>query len=387
MALQAVTKHNNVPVTGFGGFDLTIDPMASILTVTLRVYINDRRINPSNSLDSYVNIWRGRVQEFWDDKIEFRSSSGDRLRVRFDLQKSNALGGCHFPVELLDGYAQSSGLKFPSPTSDPFGGRVYLTLMDQDNIEYYIASAPSLLSGNVAVNQRTIALDNLRQQIIGAAPGGQAIFDVPMSKAGNNWNVDLVAQPGLNAFCAALVNTPNWLVAPPIVIHAASGSKTKAGSLTAALMNYIRAQGVTTKIATDIVKNKKRFKAPWTASATTANVRIEVEGISEMYKQWKSDYVVSSHEFGHLIGLPDEYLDYSGMTNATIRNSQPLWDTACTNAGVPLRNWHAQANDSIMSLGTRLYPAHAVIIWSALDALTQEAPNNFPPSDWTVNMI
>jgi len=387
MALQATTRRDINPVTGIGGFDLTITPVphgVSLLTVGIRVFVNDRRANATSTLDAYINTWRGRVQEHWDDKFEFESSAGERLKVRFDLQRSAAAGGCHFPVELLDGYAQSSGLKFPSNNYDPFGGRTYLTLMDQDNLEYFIASAASLLSGNVAVNQRTIALDAARQQVIGAAPGGQAIFDVPMTKAGNTWDVDLAARPGLDAFCAAVVNTPNWLVPPPLLIHSASGLQEKAGALAAAVLNYIRGRGVTAKIGTDAVTTSKRFKAPWTPSATTAVVRVEVEGVSEMYKQWKSDYVVSSHEFGHLIGLPDEYLDYSGMSNATIRGSQPLWDAACTTARVPLRNWHAQANDSMMSLGTRLYPAHASTIWYALDSLTQDHPNNMPPADWRV---
>jgi hypothetical protein len=388
MALQGVTRRNVTPITGLGGFDLTLAPVPrgiDVLTVSVRVYVADKRIKPSTSLDDYISNWRGRVAEIWNDKIEFQSKSGDRVKVRFDLQRTASLGGCHFPVELLDGYAQSSGLKFPNANTDPFGGRIYLTLMDQDNLEYHVAAAETLKSGNVGMTPRTIALVAARDAVIGAAPGGQAIFDVGLVKVGNAWSVDPACRPALDAFCAALVNTPNWLVPPPLLIHSSSGLQSKADALADAVKNYILGRGVTAKISTDPVKTKKRFKAPWTPSATTAVVRVEVEGVSEMYKNWKSDYVVSAHEFGHLIGLPDEYLDYSGMTNEAIRKSQPLWDNACKLANVATRNWHGQGNDSIMSLGRRLYPAHAVTILEALDSLMQDHPNRMPAASWTVS--
>lgn len=387
MALTGTSRRNVTPITGLGGFDLTLAAApdgTSILTVGVRVYVADKRITPSTWLDNYISDWRARVAEVWNDKIEFRSTGGDRVKVRFDLQHTSALGGCHFPVELLDGYAQSSGLKFPNAITDPFGGRIYLTLMDQDNLEYHVAAAGSLQAGNVGVTPRTIALDSVRQSVIGAAPGGQAIFDVGLVKTGNVWNIDPVCTQALNAFCTALINTPNWLVPPPLLIHSSSGLQHKADALADAVKNYIRGRGVLAKVTTDAVKTKKRFKAPWTPSATTARVRIEVEGIAEMYKNWKSDYVVSAHEFGHLIGLPDEYLDYSGMTNDTIRKSQPLWDAACMLAKVPQRNWHTQGNDSTMSLGRRLYPAHAATIFVALDSLMQDVPNKMAAGSWSV---
>ena len=389
MSLHDVTRRNVTPLTQIGGFDLqltTVPQGMDLLTVGISVFVQDRRLRGTSSLDAYVQTWRGRIQEIWDDRIAFESKSGDRVRVRFDLQLTNALGGCHFPVELLDGYAQSSGLKFPSALCDPFAGRPYLTLMDQDHLPYHEANAANIALGQVppAPNPRTLALHAERERVVGAAPGGQAIFDVPMSLLGNVWSVDQSAHQALDAFCAALTNTPNWLVAPPILIHSESGLQHKADALADGLLQYLRGRGVTTKIATDAQRTRRHFKLPWTPSATTAVVRLEVEGLSEMFREWRSDYVVSSHEFGHLLGLPDEYLDYSGMSNATIKNSQPLWDAACTLAGVPLRNWHAQANESIMSLGRRVYPAHAATLWVALDVLTQQFPNNLPAASWRV---
>ena len=105
-----------------------------------------------------------------------------------------------------------------------------------------------------------------------------------------------------------------------------------------------------------------------------------------MVKRWHSDFIVSAHEFGHCIGIPDEYLDYSGYNNLIIRNSQPTWDTLCNaaHANVALRNWHSQFNESIMSIGTTVYPAHAATMWAAVDEMTINGPNQATHGTWAV---
>ncbi|NJM10883.1 MAG: hypothetical protein HC889_02265 [Synechococcaceae cyanobacterium SM1_2_3] len=217
-----------------------------------------------------------------------------------------------------------------------------------------------------------------------AAPGGVASFDVNMTKAGGIWTVDPAEQAALNHFCGAITNTPAWLVQPPLLVHSESGLQGKANDLVQAAVNYIRGRGVVGRIDTDPTKVNKKFRWPWTAHKTAAVVRITVQSVNEMVKDWQSDYVVTAHEFGHCIGIPDEYLDYSAFSNATIKNSQPLWDTLCTNYGAPQRNWHDQYNDSMMSIGRTIYKAHGVTICHALDTMTQGGPNNMGARSWTV---
>jgi len=392
MTLQAVTKRNITPITGIGGFDLNLVPVFgadSILNVTVNVFVQDVQLNVAKvPVATFINDWNGRINEIWNNKIRFQSkSTGETIKVQFNVQSTASKGGANMPLLLSDGYASSSGIKFPQSGHDPFAGDVYLQLMAQDNSEYYIAQANQLQTGVLPyteANKRAGSLDDWRQNVISYAPNGAAMFDVPMTKSGDIWSVDILARPALTAFCSALTNTPEWLVPPPIIIHSASGIQEKADSLAQGIIIFMQSLGVNAKIAKDAVRTKKHFKAPWSSSSTTAVVRVEVEGVAEMVKEWKNKYVVSAHEFGHCLGIPDEYLDYSGFSNATIKNSQPMWDAICTLVGVPKRNWHGQWNDSIMSIDRRLYPAHAVTLWFELDLLTQSFPNNYPPADWKI---
>ena len=92
------------------------------------------------------------------------------------------------------------------------------------------------------------------------------------------------------------------------------------------------------------------------------------------------DNVVSAHEFGHLLGLPDEYLNYGIHMggNATMVASQPKWDALCGqhNPAVATRPWNDAYNGSIMSVGTTLHAAHAITLWDCL----QKASGD----DWTI---
>ena len=209
-------------------------------------------------------------------------------------------------------------------------------------------------------------------------------FDIDMELNNGLWSIALASQAGLDAFCNAIATTSNVSVQPPVLIHVTSGVTDKINTLLAVVENYIRARGVREVIPVPD-KVSPRFKVPFSAHKTTHTVTLEVGSIQEMAKRYHSNYTVSAHEFGHLLGLPDEYLDYSGLNNATIRNSQPLWDTLCGQAHAALRNWHAQFNDSMMSIGTKLYPSHAVTIWEAVERMTQNGPNQATNGTWTID--
>jgi hypothetical protein len=82
----------------------------------------------------------------------------------------------------------------------------------------------------------------------------------------------------------------------------------------------------------------------------------------------KSDYVVAAHEFGHCLGLPDEYRLYPGMT---IEGAHDQYRQLCTNAGVATPRYPTMS-DSIMSCGKRIYEAHYVTILDCLRTITND---------------
>ncbi len=376
--------------TGFGQFDLQLVQGANLLNVTIKMYFIDGRTNPTTTLATFVHDMAARVREKWNNKIQLRSAAGETVTVRFILQQSVAQGGSHFSVIVLDGnYGAGSGLKFATAGGggDPCGvgaNNIYLELKGIDNVTYAVGGAANLQAG-VTSMERAGALMAARDAVVNAAPGGVQAFNVNLLRqAGGNWIVDPVERPALNQFCASIVNTPQWLVQPPLLVTSQSGIQTKADALVQCVEQYIRGQNVTGNITTNATKVRRKFRFPGTAHKAGASVHIQVLPHAEMVKAWQSDYVVSAHEFGHCFGVPDEYLDYSTFANATIRNSQPLWDGLCTAYGAPQRNWHSQFNGSLMSLGSTVYPAHGVTICNGLDTMTQAAPNNMPAGSWNV---
>ena len=119
---------------------------------------------------------------------------------------------------------------------------------------------------------------------------------------------------------------------------------------------------------------------PFSGHKPTAQVQLELLDAGEMYRNVRSgmamgDYCVSAHEFGHLFGLPDEYLDYSGYSNEAMKTSQPHWDSLCDahEPKIAKRNWKSAFNESVMSVGTQVYKCHAVTVWEAVERVTQES--------------
>lgn len=402
MPLQAQTQNNVNAFTGFGQFDLQLAPVhgGGLLNVNVRLRYVDARANPTVPLHAWANQHAAAVTNYWNNKFRFRSAGGDVVSVRFNVTSVNA--GEHFTVRLNDGaYGSGSGLKFAHGglNGDPCNvgiGNVYLDLNDPDCLPYYLGNATTLQTGVINPDRMGLLMGE-RQRVVNAVVGNVAtqgggatqadFFDVPLTRnVGGGWSVAVGARAGLDAFCQAIAATPAWLGQPALVIHATSGLRDKLTEMINTVELYVRARGVTGQIGRDPTKTRRKFKMPFTAQSQTATVRVEIADTLTMVRNWQSLYCVAAHEFGHCIGLPDEYLDYSGFTNMTIRNSQPLWDQLCgvNEANVPTRNWHGQFNDSMMSIGDRLYPCHAVTLWKALDDMMQNAPNSMAAQSWIV---
>src|SRR5262245_21109451 len=104
-----------------------------------------------------------------------------------------------------------------------------------------------------------------------------------------------------------------------------------------------------------------------------------------MEKSGACAYNVAAHEFGHMLGLPDEYENPTGGTNAKPEDLAKeqvkvrfLQMTGWAQSGAPDFPSHTM---SMMSDGPVLMSWHFVTIWEALVRLTWD---HIRPEDWTI---
>ena len=333
------------------------------------------------NIDDFLRDWQQAVSALWDDRIRLRSNvaPNEELSVTFHLSRTNSLGNCHFPILIKGGgYAAGAGLYFPDRAL--FGGnRMHLKLGTLDNQTWLQGSAQNIQAGvpgaraGMFMSQRDRVLQSLPGH---GTPGFAATLDITMNLAGGAWSVAAADQPALNALCTEIAATPPWLPQPPVRISSSSGVQTKIDTITINVRNYMIGRGLNNvSVDRNPILTKKRVRNPFRNPNTTKAVTIEVLPVTEMVRrclagQAVADNVVSAHEFGHLLGLPDEYLNYSRHMagSAVMVASQPAWDALCGQHAppVPVRSWNDAYNDSMMSVGTTIYRAHAITIWDCL---------------------
>lgn len=79
-----------------------------------------------------------------------------------------------------------------------------------------------------------------------------------------------------------------------------------------------------------------------------------------------NEYSVGAHEFGHLLGVTDEYRATEG---GALAGARTRYESLMTSAGVAQPAW-GDDTSSIMSAGVDVLPRHYVTLWEALAKIT-----------------
>ncbi|TMQ20076.1 MAG: hypothetical protein E6J91_04785 [Deltaproteobacteria bacterium] len=109
-----------------------------------------------------------------------------------------------------------------------------------------------------------------------------------------------------------------------------------------------------------------------------ANRRVDVVVDTAFETTYSSNrYSVSEHEFGHMLGMPDEY---ANATSGPLAGVQTKYDALVTSAGLQATTY-GQNTSSQMSAGVDVLPRHYVTLWEALGKMT--APT-LTQADWSL---
>jgi hypothetical protein len=205
------------------------------------------------------------------------------------------------------------------------------------------------------------------------------------------WTVDPADRLKLTQFAHGLVALGGLATQIPITIHASSGAKGKAAALIAEVKAELARNGVNTDLyafETDAVKTGAKWKKPGTPHKDHAFVTVDMrEDLMVGLTNWRYEYRVGDHEFGHCLGLPDEYKIYD--PSSIIGPAHQSWVTLCGASGVRPNPYPASEaqnlfNRSLMSAGWVTSACHYVTVWDAVRRMTAGPPYSIPAADWVI---
>ena len=103
----------------------------------------------------------------------------------------------------------------------------------------------------------------------------------------------------------------------------------------------------------------------------------QIEGVTVQYN-------ILAHEYGHMIGLPDEYNSGGVITGKDIKGEAysihcQATDKLCVKAG---ERWHwNERTDSLMSTGNVVHSRHLITVW---EAVTEATKRYTRPAMWAI---
>jgi len=115
-----------------------------------------------------------------------------------------------------------------------------------------------------------------------------------------------------------------------------------------------------------------------------ANRKVDIDIDTTFEATYASNrYSVAEHEFGHMLGLPDEYQNNppgSSPGDPRRETLQTNYETLLTSAGLARPAWGTDTS-SQMDAGVDVLPRHYLTIWEALGRMTTP---KIAPSEWSV---
>jgi outer membrane protein OmpA-like peptidoglycan-associated protein len=390
-AVRTFHLDRNSPSTTLGRFDADYFPFIGLMPVTVKIRF--KFVSADNTPGFWELIARHSAGEdirrfFWTDtekadfKSEFISRVVARWSARFTMRSTKPCwsftalpligpaevdtnAAAHYVLTIHKspgpGIDYKSAIKLPNTARPdrPTAGDLWSSDVQEE---------PDFNSRSVAANERQRI-----ESALTAAAASPVLFDKDKD----------VIKPGpraaLGAFADALkAKNPSD---PPIPLNLESfasseGDVTHNTGLAERRGNAVRDILVTLGVPQPIaVTNRGPVGTPDDA----ANRKVDIAVDRTFETTYASNrYSVAEHEFGHLLGLPDEY---QNNTTGRLGTAQTNYMALVTGAGVQGPAVWGVHTSSVMSAGVDVLPRHYVTLWEALGRMT--APD-IAQNEWEI---
>jgi hypothetical protein len=205
------------------------------------------------------------------------------------------------------------------------------------------------------------------------------VGNITVTRANGPWAVADVSAGALNEFANQVKRLDPDSPRYPLIVEATSGLANKANEMVDTVITFLRRRQVDYPITRSPIITSKKFKNIFTHTPKptgTVTIRLSDDSVATR-SSWFYRYKVAVHEFGHCLGLPDEYQDHYPTLGTTAHDA---WRDLCRDAGVPARPV-PKFDASIMSCGWQTYACHYVTVWDALCQLTRD---HVAATDWVI---
>ena len=357
------------PPTGISKFDGVYDDTANTFTVTVKGLVEYATpIGKANwtggRRTTFLDTFRDGVNNTWSRKFYLKNGAGDRVlpTIAFNSVANNQ----HMRVTVQAGVAApelaafvttSSGMGLFAAGLDVMGGNLILRL-DEGTVLPYNQLIPPVTPETLGAHASQIeAYTESHARATAALPSGGG--HIEFSNGSSTVSHEIRLEIAKTIRYAKQTYLMGQKRIPLEVIGYRNSSE-------AANVSMDRANAVAAEVRTLGQFDAHMIAAVDGGSKYFGHRYVKVRPLSLPQIMARVQYTAAIHEFGHCIGLPDEYRLYPGMS---VEGAHAAYDLLCRNNDLTHPRY-PEKHDSIMSTGMRLYPAHYVTVLDCLQQIT-----------------